>query len=389
MHYPDTGIGFQDFASYKPSVDYPGVVVTNEWLVANGQYPVVMDRPSIVTGEDIQKRTGILTRPFTKSTETIFSIAKQCCENFLNQKNKTRSKCKGLLLATSAIDAEGLGLSASDCSSINEADIGALVQKTAEKIANALHIDGLIVGDNWACTTAAKSTQTAVEFADDLKEGEYFLMPQVEAMARYLNVADQNTGILFGDYTAVTAAERGATRYRILHAFAEPIEKGAENLIFMKPVDHPLDLQLKDSPRTCIQMPDGKKVMNMGSRQMIEAIEESINSYNAWNGEDALGPENIGLVLGHQPNYRFERTLLSSWRQKWPTKEPPLFEVHVEHAGNNFSASWARRMAELKQGVGPAITQNMIIAAPFVGAGRNFSAEEMTYGCILMQAGER
>lgn len=218
-----TGYGFSWVGSYPPGSVFPGDTVDNQWFIDHVAY----DR--IETPDDIHRRTGIRERRFAAESETIRSIALATAKDALLQMGNDgidASQFKGLLLGTSAVDAQTLGLRADELSDVNQDDVAALVQRTAELLRDMLGIDGEAIGSNWVCSTAAHLTFTAIQ-RDSIPDASSWLLLNVEKLSVNLDLSDPQTGFLFGDHASAAALTRGQTRMQILHAFPIPFHQVA------------------------------------------------------------------------------------------------------------------------------------------------------------------
>lgn len=374
MDREGTGFGFPAFEAYKPGSIYPGYERDNAWFLERCKHE------GLVVPADMKRITGIDSRSFADETETIISMALATGRNFLKaleSKGLKPEQCKGLLLGTTAVEGDVLGLRTEDLTDVDEDSREKLVQRTAEKVAEILKLDkDQAIGQNYACSTTARLTELGIR-EGIINEGDFYLMIMAERMGANLDVLDRKTGFLFGDYTAATALYRGQTRFNILHAFSDTLE--SDNLITLEEKKSVMGPDGKrHDKRLCMQMNNGSRVLNEASEKMIRAIDRSLEEM------DGVEPDEVNAVVPHQANWRFIKAIEKRWGAQGWVKPPPTVDIDVSESGNNGSASWARRMAEVQK----QLTKGQIVMAPFVGAGPYFDPETLSVGNIAIEVGE-
>ncbi|MEQ1848995.1 MAG: hypothetical protein ABL890_00175 [Candidatus Peribacteraceae bacterium] len=362
MKKSDSRFGYQDFAWFPPGSAYSGREYPNDWFIGR------MRDEKIGSSEEIETRTGILSRRIAGCTESVVSMASASVREFYaKNRDYVRENCAQLLLLTTAVDDRVLGVHGSKKST--------LVQSAAERVAHAVGVSGnMALGICFACSSAARGTEIAMSNADDMKDDEHVLLVGAEKLSAMTDLSSPVTGFLFGDGVSV-GVMRHNSRLPVLHAFSA--EEQSNNLISMRRIDDALMITGELRQQQCIQM-NGREVFKKGTELMMRALGKSLYESN-------ISPREVASIIPHQANHRFVEQIRREWLQRYPHVEAPEIDISILHSGNNGAGSWFRRMAE-KQADGSLDQIDGVIAAPFAGGGEYMSDKKLSYGNILLDA---
>lgn len=263
------------------------------------------------------------------------------------------------------------------------------VEEAAAEIAERLHLTGLAVGVERACSGFPAATELGLKLGRELRGTVAIVAAEIISQSINWETPAGDLGDhrrargqaskLFGDGAAavlIEPAQRGRT-HEILDAWAGEVAddqlllQKAEILDSIDPWGH-----RRPGATGCISMPGrrGLWLVRRAPELMAEALDESLK--RAFTGLDG---QTIHHVVPHQANGLILERLQSRLRDAPGT--PQVWNC-IRNSGNTVSASIPLAMAEVQD----QLPAQVLVGMPSVGAGGpGYRPDVLSVGCVLVR----
>ena len=254
------------------------------------------------SSEDVQKRTGIASRPWLGEDETVLTLAVKACRTLLDQEGLDIADVDALICSTGTPISMTPSLA---CRVLYELAEG---RKDVELQAHDV---------NAACSGYLYALQSAHDLLQ-MKGGGKVLVVTAEALSQCLNQDDPDTIFLFGD--AATATLVSST-----------LRESNVNLKLNRPELSAMGEEEKVLYVPCTGQP-GEYLEMQGQQVFRVAVKKMIHMLNRACGSVGVTVQDLDMIVPHQANERIIEAIRKSI--KFPTEK--VF-YHIRELGNTSS----------------------------------------------------
>lgn len=289
--------------------------------------------------EDIQKRTGIVRRPWVAEGETALSLAVDAAKAVLRE-TETEAKTINLIIF------------ATGTPSSTTPSMAALVQYELALEAGPFQSTAFDI--NAACSGYVYGLQIAWDYLANNRSNRVLLITS-EVLSTRLDMHDAGTAPIFGDAATAT-----------LLTGADALPPGGVQAEVYRPVT---SAHGESGATLCVPQESELPVTMDGPKVYQEAVKAMMSTLSSSAEAAGIRPESLDLYIPHQANQR----IINAIRQRMKVPEEKMYSNIAEN-GNTSSSTIPICLAELL----PERRENRIWGITAFGGG-------FTYGAALLR----